>query len=293
MRPLLLLLALLLPQAAHAQKLRVVCSFSILCDMVQAVAQDNVEITMLVGPGEDTHAYEPTPADARAIAKAQLIIINGLGFEGWMQRLIPASGYKGDVIEASQSIEALELHGDHKGHYDPHVWHSIPNARIYITNITEALLKADASHARRYRANADAYMQELNKLDAWARREIGRIPEAKRKVITSHAAFGYLSKEYGITFLAPQGVSALSSASARDVAKLVDEIRESRVKALFLESLSDPRMIEQIRKDSGAVSGGMLYADALSAPDEPATTYLTLFRHNITLLTNAMGNNPD
>ncbi len=296
MRPLLFLILLLLPLPAHAEKLRVVCSFSIVCDMVQAVTGDMAETTVLVGPDGNTHVYEPTPADARIIAQANLIIINGLGFEGWMNRLIAASGYKGSVVEATHGIDALELHGKHNGqgiHYDPHAWHSIVNAKIYVTNIRDALVVADVPNSNSYRANADAYLQELGNLDAWARGEINRIPLAKRKVITSHDAFRYLAREYGITFLAPQGSSALSYASAGDVARLIDEIRANRVTALFMESISDPRMMEQIRKDSGAISGGTLYADALSPPDGPAGTYLQLFRHNVTLLTNAMRHNPD
>lgn len=272
---------------AHAEKLKVIASFSILGDMTQHIAGNDIDLKTLVGPNSDAHVYEPTPADAKAVANADLVIINGLGFEGWLMRLIESSDYKGPVIIATQGITPLSFHSEGMAE-DPHAWQSLPNSRIYVANILAGLLKADPTHADDYRARAERYLMQINALDSWVRRQFATIPIAERKAITSHDAFQYFAKTYGVTFLAPLGMSTESEASAADIAHLIDQIRADHIHALFMENIADPRLIRQLETDGGAVIGGTLYSDALSPPGGPAATYLDMFRHNVTELTNAM-----
>jgi zinc/manganese transport system substrate-binding protein len=301
-------------------KVKAVASFSILGDMAAKVGGDRVEVTTLVGPDGDAHVYEPTPADAKAVAGANVMIVNGLGFEGWLERLTQSAGYKGQVIVATKGIEPLEMgeeHGhkgdakandhdhDHKeeakdhgdapdkraddhGGRDPHAWQSLANGLVYVKNITEGLCAADPEGCDGYKRNADAYSAEIKALDETIRADIAKVAEAKRKVITSHDAFGYFEKAYGVEFLAPQGVSTESEASAADVAGIIRQIRKDKVTALFVENISDPRLVEQIARETGVKPGGALYSDALSAKDGPAATYLEMFKHNAAALTKAM-----
>lgn len=286
-RLLTLLFLILLPAAAHADKLKVVASFSILGDMVHEVAGDNIDLKTLVGANGDAHVFEPTPADATAIAAADLVIVNGLGFEGWLGRLIVSSGYTGPVIIATQGITPLS----NGLTQDPHAWQNIENAKIYVANIRDALIKADAAHAADFRVNAAKYLQKLDETDAWTKAEIAQIPATQRQIITSHDAFGYFAHAYGITIIAPLGISTESQASAADIARLIDQIRSKKVRAVFMENVSDPRLIKQLETDGGAYVGGTLYSDALSPAGGEAANYLALFRQNVTQLTNGMINN--
>ncbi|WP_225771054.1 metal ABC transporter substrate-binding protein [Inquilinus sp. Marseille-Q2685] len=302
------LAALSLPATA-AEKLSVVTSITVLADMVRQVGGDDVEVRSLVGPNGDAHVYEPTPQDAQAVTKADLIVVNGLELEGWMDRLVTASGTKARIVVASQGIatlraeeeghEAHEAHDDHAGEdhdhdhggLDPHAWNSAANGAIYAANIAKALEVADPAHAAAYQANGAKYVAELKDLDAWARREVATIPEGKRKVITSHDAFGYLGAAYGIEFHAPVGFSTESEASAGDVAKLIDQIKHEHIKAVFIENATDPRLVQQVAKASGAQMGGELYAEALSTEDGPASTYAKMFQYNISSLVAGMKQN--
>ncbi|WP_034852890.1 metal ABC transporter substrate-binding protein [Inquilinus limosus] len=302
------LVALSLPAAA-AEKLSVVTSITILADMVRQVGGDDVEVRSLVGPNGDAHVYEPTPQDAEAMAKADLVVVSGLELEGWMDRLVAASGTKAKVVVASQGIAVLhaedegaeghEAHDhddhDHEGHdhggLDPHAWNSAANGAVYAANIAKALEAADPAHAATYQANGAKYVAELKDLDAWARREVATIPEGKRKVITSHDAFGYLGAAYGIEFHAPVGFSTESEASAGDVAKLIDQIKHEHIKAVFIENATDPRLVQQVAKATGAEMGGELYAESLSTEDGPASTYAKMFRYNISTLVAGMKQN--
>jgi zinc/manganese transport system substrate-binding protein len=286
-----------LPAAAQ-DKVKVVASFSILGDMTSRIGGDRVEVKTLVGPGGDAHVYQPTPADAAALGKARLVIQNGLKFEGWMEKLAKSTGYKGEVAIATKDVKPLQIahshgkpdkHGhDHGGGSDPHAWQSLANARLYVRNIKDALCKVDSAGCPTYTANADAYTAEIEKLDAEIKGMFQGVPAASRKVITSHDAFGYFADAYGIRFLAPRGVSTESEASAKDVARLIDQIRKEKVRALFVENISDPRLLEQIGRETGLKPGGTLYSDALSPPDGPAATYLAMMRHHATLMSNAM-----
>lgn len=293
------LVQLAVASGAHAQeRLRVVATFSILGDMVARVGGDRIDVKPLVGPGGDAHVYQPTPADAAELAKARLVFMNGLKFEGWMEKLVAASGYKGRVVTATKGIEVIDVphrhgkrdkHGhDHSGKADPHAWQSLANGLIYVRNIKDGLCRLDADGCATYAANAAAYTQEIENLDVEIRAQMSAVPPAARTVITSHDAFAYFARAYGIRFLSPRGVSTESEASAKDVARLIDQIRKEKVKALFVENIADPRLINQIGRETGVALGGTLYSDALSPAGGPAATYLDMMRHNARLIAGAM-----
>ena len=277
-------------EATPAEKLPVVASFSILADFVREIGGDRVEVSSLVGPDQDAHSFEPSPADAGRVAQARLVVMNGLGFEGWMERLVKASGTKAATIEATRGIKALAADHDH-GHShgaDPHAFQDVANVRIYVANIRDGLIAADPSGRAVYEANAARYLAELERLDGEVRAEIGRIPPARRRVITDHDAFAYFARAYGLAFIAPRGVSKESDVSAKDVARIVRQIKAGKIPALFFENVADPRLIEQIARESGATIGGKLYSDALSKPGGPAATYPALMRHNARTLAAAL-----
>lgn len=290
------------PMTARAQdKLPVVASFSILGDFVREIGGERVAVTTLVGANGDAHVYSPSPTDAKNVAAAKLIVVNGLKFEGWLPRLIKSSGARGVVATATTGIKPIEAeedahaHGkgghDH-GHDDPHAWQSVPNAKVYIANIRDALSAADPAGKAAYEANATAYLARLEAIDGEVRAAVARIPADRRKAITSHDAFGYFAKTYGIAFIAPQGVSTEAEASAKDVARIIRQIRTQKVPAVFLENISNPRLIEQIAKESGARIGGKLFSDALSDASGPAGTYIQMMKHNISEIEKALGAGP-
>jgi zinc/manganese transport system substrate-binding protein len=286
-----------LASAASAAELKVVASFSIIADLAKNVGGDRVQITTLVGPDGDAHVYEPKPADVVAVGDANVVLNNGLNLEGFMSRLIETSGTKATVVEVSKGVTPLkaeeeehtgeaahagESHeGHHHGAFDPHAWQAIPNGEIYVKNITAAFCDADKAGCATYTANSDAYLKTLTALDAEVKSALGSIPESKRTIITSHDAFGYFAHEYGLKFIAPEGISTEAEASAGDVAKLVDQVKAEKASAIFLENITNPRLIEQIAKETKLTVGGTLYSDALSAKDGPASTYIDMFRHNV------------
>jgi zinc/manganese transport system substrate-binding protein len=272
-------------------KLKVIASFSILGDLVKNVGGERVEVGTLVGPNGNAHVYAPSPADAKRVADAKLVFVNGLGFEGWLERLVKASGTKAPVIVATKGIKPRERAGerghDH-GRADPHAWQSVANAKIYVTNIRDALIAADPAGKATYEANAATYLARLDALEREVREVIAKIPADRRKVITSHDAFGYFEAAYGIAFIAPQGVSTEAEASARDVAAIIAQIRKQKIAAVFLENVTDPRLVEQIARETGAKIGGTLYSDALTGDKGDATTYIDLIRHNFKQLAAAL-----
>jgi zinc/manganese transport system substrate-binding protein len=271
----------------HAQeKINVVASFSILGDFAKNVGGDRVNVTTLVGPNSDVHVYTPTPADAKKIADAKLVIINGLGLEGWLPRLVQSSGSKAAIVTATNGIAPRKLGSD----ADPHAWQSVVNAKIYMASIRDALIAADPAGTAAYRANADAYLAKLDVLDREVRDAVGQIPETRRKVISTHDAFGYFAAAYGIAFIAPQGVSTESEPSARDMAAIITQIRAGKIPAVFLENISDPRLMRRIAAETGAKIGGTLYSDNLTAENGDAPTYIDMVRHNIKALTSALTN---
>lgn len=284
-------LAVLSLPAAAADKLSVVTSITVLADIAKQVGGDTVEVRSLVGPNGDAHVYEPTPQDAQAVTKASLVVVNGLELEGWMDRLVAASGSKATIVVATDGVPTRKMDEDGQEITDPHAWNSAANGAIYAANIAKALAAADPAHAAAYQANGAKYEAELKALDAWARSEVATIPAAKRKVITSHDAFGYLGAAYGIEFHAPVGFSTESEASAGDIAKLIDQIKQEHIKAVFIENATDPRLVQQVAKASGAEMGGELYAESLSTEEGPASTYAKMFRYNISLLVAGMKQN--
>jgi zinc/manganese transport system substrate-binding protein len=272
---------------ARAQdRLNVVASFSVLADIVRNVGGDRVSVTTLVGLNGDAHVYVPVAADAKKITDANLVIVNGLGFEGWLPRLVQSSGGKAMIVTATNGIVPLQRGSD----TDPHAWQSVLNAKIYVANIRDALSAAAPVDAGLFRSNAEAYLAKLDELDRDIRAAIAQIPQTHRKVISSHRAFGYFAAAYGVEFIAPQGVSTESEPSARDIAGIIAQIRTAKVPAVYLENISDPRLIRQISAETGARVGGTLYSDSLTDEKGDAPTYIEMVRHNIKALTGALAN---
>jgi zinc/manganese transport system substrate-binding protein len=287
-----------LSMAAQAQeKLPVVASFSILGDFVKNVGGDRVSVALLVGPEGDAHVYQPSPADAKKLAGAKVIFVNGFKLEGWIDRLIKASGTKASVVVATKGITPREMEDndeakkgqahEHAG-VDPHAWQSIANARIYVANIRDALMAADPRGKGIYEKNAAAYLAKLAAVETEVKEGIAKIPAERRRIITSHDAFGYFGAAYGFEFIAPQGVSTETEASARDVAKIIRQIKAQKIPAVFLENISDPRLMQRIAAETGAKLGGKIYSDALSAESGSASTYIDMMRHNIRQLSAAL-----
>lgn len=333
---------------AHAERIAVVATFSVLGDMVKQIGGDEVAVTTLVGPDGDAHVFQPSPADAGAVAKARLLIMNGLGFEGWMERLLEATRFKGVVVTATEGIEPLrsdeeddhgsdshkdqdghgkesekhehdrdghdkehkdrehsesdksaehsqeeghakaDHHGHHHGADDPHAWHDPTHAQIYARNIARGLSAVDPANSAYYDARLASYVKEIAALDAEIEATLSRLPAKQRTVITSHDALQYFGHAYGLTFLAPQGLSTESEASAEDVARLIRQIRAQAITAVFVQNLGDPRLVKQIAAETGATIGGTLHTDALSPADGPAATYLQMLRSNARVLYNAL-----
>ena len=281
--------------ACAQDRLNVIASFSILGDFVKNVGGDRVEVGTLVGPNGNAHVYAPSPGDAKKVADAKLVFVNGLGFEGWLERLVKASGTKAPIVVATKGIKPLERAGGHDhdhdhdhGRADPHAWQSVANAKIYVANIRDALIAADPAGKDAYLANAAAYLAKLDALEREVREVIAKIPADRRRVITSHSAFGYFQNAYGVSFTAPQGVSTEAEASAKDVAAIITQIKKQKVAAVFLENVTDPRLVEQIARETGAKVGGTLYSDALTDDKGDATTYIDLIRHNLRQLASAL-----
>lgn len=290
------LLAILPASAQQApQLLKVVATFSILGDLAGNVGGDRADVTTLLGPNGDVHVYAPTAADAEEIRAAGLVIVNGLSLEGWLPRLIKSSGSRATTVIATQGVVPRQVaageilsHDLGAGALDPHAWQSVANAEIYVANIRDSMIAADPADAATYRANAAAYLAKLQALDRDVRQAIARIPADRRKMISTHDAFGYFGAAYGITFLAPQGVSTDTEPSARDVAAIIAQIRTEKIPAVFLENVSDPRLMRQIASETGAAIGGTLYSDSLTAGNGDAPSYIEMVRHNVKTIANAL-----
>ena len=289
----------IIAHATATEKLNVVASFSILGDITQRVGGERIQVRSLVVENADTHVFQPTPADAKTIAQAKLVVVNGFGFEGWIDRLVKSSGYRGKVLIASNGVKILKRphlqpdtheHHDHDGEVDPHAWQDLSNTRRYVDNIAQALSEADPAGKILYQGNAEKYQQEISALDGEIRKSFNAIPKEQRKVVTSHDAFGYFGRAYGIAFISPTGVNTDAEPSASDVGRIIRQIRRERIPAVFMESISDSRLLERIRQESGAKIGGTLYSDSLSRADGSAGTYLDMMRHNARTLLSALTN---
>ncbi|MET0604943.1 MAG: metal ABC transporter substrate-binding protein [Beijerinckiaceae bacterium] len=288
--------AMRLAAPAFAQeKLKAVASFSIIGDFVREVGGDRILLTTLVGPNGDAHVYSPSPADGAALAQAKVIFVNGLRFESWLERLVKASGASAPIVVAAAKVAPLRLEAD-KAHdhdhgkvaVDPHAWQSIANAKLYVAAIRDGLIAADPPGRAVYEANAAAYAARLDEVQAEVTASIARIPSARRKLITSHDAFGYFAKAYGVAFIAPKGVSTETEATAKDVARIIRQVRAEKIPAVFMENIQDRRLAEQIARETGAKIGGALFSDALSPPDGPAPTYIDLMRRNVRQIVEAL-----
>ncbi|MCY4157578.1 MAG: zinc ABC transporter substrate-binding protein [Gammaproteobacteria bacterium] len=273
-----------LPAPAQRQDIRIVASFSILGDMVEQVAGDLASVSTIVGPDADAHIYQPSVADARAVAEADVIFVNGLGFETWAETLIAESGSQAAVHVATHGIAPIEIDGA----TDPHAWNSLTNGVTYIRNIAKSLGEAMPGHASAITAKAESYIAELKALDAETRAKLAALPAGRRTVVTAHDAFGYLADAYGLTFLAPQGIDTEGEPSARDLALLIEQLQAEGAAALFVENISNPALIQQISDETGIAIGGRLFSDALSERGGPATSYLEMFRHNLGALLDAL-----
>ncbi|APR04535.1 metal ABC transporter solute-binding protein, Zn/Mn family [Thauera chlorobenzoica] len=292
--------ALILPAAAAAQPLQVTASFSILGDFVRQVGGERVTLRTLVGADEDAHAFQPRPSDAREIGASALVVVNGLGFDDWTVRLARSGGYRGTVVVASDGVATLEMadehghqaphrHGAGRSHaVDPHAWQDVANAQHYVANIAAALAATDPDGADFYRANAERYRAELKALDAEIRHTFSTLPAERRKVVSSHDAFAYFGRAYGIRFLSPVGVSNNAEPTAQGVARLIRQLKTENIPAVFIENVADARLIERIRSESGARVGGTLYSDALSAADGPAPSYAAMMRTNLETIRDAL-----
>ena len=321
------------PMASWAEEpIPVVATFSILGDMVERIGGEHIALTTLVGPDGDSHVYQPTPKAARSVAESDVLFLNGLDFEGWLERLAEAASFDGAMVVATNGVVPIafddhddhddekhddhddhddhndekhdehddhddhddEKHDDHAGHnhgaFDPHAWQSLENAVIYANNIAAGLAQADPENAGDYYANRAAFVAEVEMLSADIEAMMKSLPADKRTVVTQHDAFGYFAATYDLTFVAPQGLSTESEVSAGDVAALITQIREESISAVFIESITDNRMMKQIANETGATIGGTLYSDALSAQSGPASTYLDMMRHNATTLFDALEN---
>lgn len=306
---------LLAPLVAAAQPLQVVASFSILADIATQVGGPDVAVRSLVGPDGDAHEYEPTPADARKLAAAQVLVVNGLDFEAWLPRLQKAAGFAGRTVVASKGVEPRRLddaheeheahgdhddrrhdhdhghhgeHGHHHGDLDPHAWQDLANGAIYARNIARAFAEADPAHAQAYRQRADAYVARIEALDQRVRQLFEAIEPARRKVVSSHDAFGYFGQAYGVRFVALAGVSTDAEPSAADMARIIEQVRRERVPAVFVENIANPRLAQQLVRETQARLGGTLYSDALAQPGKPAGTYLGMFEWNAQQLAAAL-----
>lgn len=300
---------------AHAaQPLQAVASFSILGDIVHEVGGDDVQLTTLVGPDGDAHEYEPTPADAKKLAAAKVLFVNGLDFEAWLPRLVKASGFSGQTVVASKGVTARKFaghghdhgdkdhdhdhapahahgeadHGHSHGDNDPHAWQNLANGVIYARNVADGLAAADPAHADAYRKRADAYIARIQAADASVRKTFAAIPAERRKVVTSHDAFGYFGDAYGVQFISAVGVSTAAEPAAGDVARIIEQVKREKVPAVFVENITSPRLVQQIARETGAKVGGTLYSDALSKPGQPGATYLEMFEWNVRQLAAAL-----
>lgn len=278
----------LMTQGALAKTLNVVTSFSILGDITQEVGGKNVNVTTLVGPDGYPHTFEPSPKDSAALSKADVVVVNGLGLEGWLDRLVKASGFKGTLVVASDGVKTHTLDEDGETVTDPHAWNSAANGALYAQNILSGLVNADPQDKAALEASGKPYIAQLTELDAWAKARFSQIPQEKRKVLTSHDAFGYFGRAYGVEFLAPQGLSSESEASAAQVAALIKQIKADGVNTWFMENQLDPRLVKQIASATGAQPGGELYPEALSAKGGVADSYVKAFRHNVETIANSM-----
>ncbi len=287
MRLCVVLLLCLPVSLSAAEKARVVTTFSILADITREIGGDDIQLTNLVGADADAHVFEPAPAQVRAVLEADLVIANGLGFEPWLERLLANGEARGTRIDASKGVVPIRVLEDDQRLVDPHAWQSLGNAEIYARNITQALVQLVPARAAAFEARRDAWLGRLGALRQSIAPRLMALPPERRRVLTSHDAFGYFAQEWRLQFLAAQGVSDAAEPSAAEVAGLIRQLRAEGVRAIFVENIRDARLVKQIAEEAGARVGGTLYSDALAA-EGPASTYLGMYRQNVERLLQAL-----
>lgn len=277
------------PAMAQDAPLPVVASFSILGDIARQIGGGRVAVTDLVAPDQDSHSFQPSPRHARSVGAAKVILVNGLGFEPYLARLVQSSGATATPTIASAGVRPLERpagggHGHDHGGPDPHAWQSVANVRSYARTIAAAFRTADPAGAAAYDAGLSAYLAQLDALENETRAALAAIPDERRMIVTTHDSFRYFAAEFGMRAEALQGVSAESEPSAADMARIIRQLKRLKAPAVFLENVTDPRKLGQIGRETGAKVGGVLYSDALSLANGPAATYIDMMRHNVRLL---------
>lgn len=274
--------------------LKITATFSILGDLIKNVGKDEVEVTSVVGPNSDTHVYEPTPKDIQNLTLADLVFMNGLFFEGWMDRLIDPKDIGKRVIIVSTHITPRThahqncTHNTHPDAIDPHAWHSIPNVITYVHEIERALSAHRPDSKTFFQENAKAYIQKLTTLHHKLQDRFAQIPENKRLAVSTHDGFGYLGETYGIRFISPLGLSTEAEASAKSLAQVIDTIKTLKVPLVFVENITSTRLMQQLCEETGTQLGPTLYSDALSPKEGPAGSYLDMMDHNTSHLLRSM-----
>ncbi len=278
--------------AAPTGKLHVVATFSVLGDLVRNVGGDPIELTVLVGADSDTHTFEPSPADSAALVNAGVIFENGVEFEGWLDDLYASSGSQATRVVVTNGLQLRHAENDpHHAEFDPHAWHDVKNAIRMVDHIRDALVKADAANASAYQSNAADYAAQLEQLDRFIVDQVHGLPEARRKLVTTHDALGYFADRYGFEIAGTALASASTEAadpSAGQIAKLVDEIKATGVKAVFVENVSNVDLMSRIAAEAGVVLGPELFTDALSKPGTDGDTYIKMIRHNALAIISAL-----
>lgn len=281
--------------AAPSGRLQVVATYSILGDLVQNVGREHITLTTLVGPDSDTHTFEPSPADSAALAGANLLFENGLGFEGWLDEMYRASGSTAERVVVTNGLTLLPAGGEHEGEsqaneFDPHVWHSVANAIEMVKAIQDGLTAADPANAAAYQANAEAYISQLEALDQWIFEQVERLAADQRKLVTSHDTFSYFAGRYGFEIVGTALGSSTEAAepSAGEMAALVEEIRAAGMPAIFVEQVANSAVMAQIAAEAGVQLAPPLYTDALGQPGSDGDTYLKMIRYNVTTIVNTL-----
>jgi zinc/manganese transport system substrate-binding protein len=280
MKHLIALLALSMTALAAARADLTVASLStITTDIAKNVGGDKVRIIPIIKPGVDPHEFQPTPQEVKQIVKADLVLFTGKQIEGYLTKLEQSAGGAGKFVDTGAAIASLKLEEGGQVVEDPHWWHSIDNVMKAAAVVERRFIAADPANKEAYEDNAAAYLAELKELKTWAKREVSKLPRAKRKLVTSHDAFQYFARDFGFKIYAIEGVSTQDEPSSRKITELINTIKREGVKAVFLEDIENPKVAVTITKETGAKLGGQLYADGLG--DKEASTYADMVRYNI------------
>lgn len=270
-----------------SDKIKTVSTISIINDMVKNIGGDKVETHLICAIGTDPHSYIPKPSDPREISKSDIVFNNGIGLEHWIEQMIRNAGGDRPVIIVSEGITPIR---DEAGFEDPdpHAWFDLENAQVYAKNIASGLIAIDPENESYYQANLERYLSELDEAHNWAKQQISEIPQVARVLITSHDAFRYFGKTYGLEVHGLQGISTESKPRTEDVKNIIDLIKEKNLKAVFIETTVNPALLQQITNETGAVIGGTLYSDSIGEPGSDGETFINAFKSNVSKIKNAL-----